>query len=69
MRRLTPFSTYVRSFCRSRSPTKEQSQLATLAHDEGMFMVLLVRLSNCLPPKEQYYEYDQRSQAGSPGST
>ena len=69
MRRLTPFNTYTRSFHRSKNPHKAQSELAPLAQGEYAFMVLLVRLSNCLPPKEQYYEYVPRIQAGSPGST
>ena len=67
MRRLTPFSTYLRSFHRSASPTKAQSQLAPLAHGEYAFMVLLVRLADCQPRKEQHYEYVQRSEVGSPG--
>jgi hypothetical protein len=56
MRRMAPFSTYLRSFARSLSPVKEQSLLYPLARGEAVFMVLLVRLSDCRLTEEHRHE-------------
>ena len=47
LRRLSPFMTYSRSFCRSRAPLKDTSELYPLARGEATFMSLLIRLSEC----------------------
>lgn len=63
MRRLTPFSTYLRSFVRSRSAIRSQSELAPLAQGEAVFMVLFVRLADCKLTEEQYHEQRKEREA------